>query len=313
MNTMQLAVCIMPPRKSQKLEKRIFADKSLLLLEFIEHDLKFRTCAGKYAYYICSKCTLRVPTKCVDDGIECSIDLLGRKCEKPVVESTSPCPLQLCAICLTSECVYVCLPCMHKCACGNCAKKCRHCPICRELATSWKRIFDADIAGTADDLADHVDEESAPAVLLPITSGASVVHSHRYTHDVFALSGSSDSDSSVEYVAPPQNQHGPPQNSFRPHRQPATESEWILRTSYATLWSEAALVLRCNNRSDALILLQSMDWKLRTNALERPLARLIEMGFNELQARVCLLMHDGEENSALDELLLRRSFVAVIE
>jgi hypothetical protein len=35
------------------------------------------------------------------------------------------------------------------------------------------------------------------------------------------------------------------------------------------------------------------------------------MGFNEMPARVCLLMHDGEEGAALDELLVGSAYVGV--
>ena len=86
----------------------------------------------------------------------------------------------------------------------------------------------------------------------------------------------------------------------------------LLRT-YCIQWSEAALVARGGNRVNAMVLLQSLEWSLRgqASALNRVLARLVDMGFNDMPARVCLLMNNGEEASALDDLLLNKVYVSV--
>ena len=46
---------------------------------------------------------------------------------------------------------------------------CKKCPIYRETASSWKKVFEAGVIGTADDLADNGDKESAPAIVLPVS------------------------------------------------------------------------------------------------------------------------------------------------
>ncbi len=81
---------IMLPVKRKYIEKssdkRAFADKSLLLADFPEHDLKFRNSIGKYTYYICSRCQLRVGAQSVEDGIQCAVSLFNIKCQTATVE-----------------------------------------------------------------------------------------------------------------------------------------------------------------------------------------------------------------------------------
>jgi hypothetical protein len=292
----------MPPKKRSKADKRVFENKELLMLEFCQHDLKFRTCAGKYTYYICSRCSLRVATKQVDSGVECAVSKFDKSCE-----SATESPVSLCVVCTTSECVYVSLPCMHKCTCAGCAKKCRTCPICRVQVSSWKKVFEAGTAGTADDLDGSVVAVLLPAVVLP---EASPVAMARIQNDISSSDDDVDSSSSEEYL--PQHQRHEhfdidsesPSYSPRPHRQPqVTEAEWITRTTYCKRWSEAALVARSGNRSEALSLLESLHWRLRTCAFDRLVTELFDMGFNELPVRVCLLLHNGEKVHAIEALL----------
>lgn len=215
------------------------------------------------------------------------------------------------------------MPCMHKCTCLKCAQMCSKCPICRQLAVSWKKVFEAGVVGTADDLAvgDDIqdlavgDDRQASA-----TSPTFALQEGQRHRDEFSLSDSSDSDgdsgNSVEYLPHPLHQQSGDElqhEHHRPPRQQMFDDEWILYTTYCVQWSEAALVARCGNRLEAKTLLQSMEWKLRgvSSTLNRALARFVSMGFNEMPARVCLLMHNGEEVAALDELLLGRAYVGV--
>jgi hypothetical protein len=296
----------MPPKKRHKEDKRVFETKELLLLEFSLHDLKYRTCSGKHkqhTYYRCSRCPLRVATKRVDLGIECSMSECKSLCLS----------VSLCAVCQASECVYVSLPCMHRCTCAGCACKCKICPICRIKVSSWKKVFEAGIAGTAEDLDASVPAGPMPAVVLPIVAAVPQVRvdidpSSSDDADVF------DSSSSVEYN--PQHRERtdslPPPTTPRPHRQQQVmDSEWILRTTFCRRWSEAALIARCGNRSHALSLLESFHWKLRTCAFDRILIEIIDMGFNEMPARVCLLSNNGEKVHALEELLRSGVYVGV--
>jgi hypothetical protein len=141
-----------------------------------------------------------------------------------------------------------------------------------------------------------------------------VVPVHQVIVDIDTSSSDVDSPSSVEYV--PQHREltdsfSPP-SSPRPHRQQqVTDSEWILRTTYCRRWSEAALIARSGNRSDAISLLESFHWKLRTCAFDRILSEVVDMGFNELPARVCLLSNNGEKVYALEELLRSGVYVGV--
>lgn len=312
----------MPPKKREKSDRKAFATKALMLSEFSEHNLKFRTCTGKYTYFVCSRCHLRVPATCIDDVFECSVSLFNKPCQNATLASFTA-PLQLCAVCQTSECVYVCLPCMHKCTCAHCAKMCKECPICRQTASSWKKVFDAGVVGTADDLASNDDQETTPAIVVPVShvslthpvgGGGLAIAGGQRLRDEFLLSESSDfSSDSVEYLPPLRQPSGVETSHDRPQRHQMPDDEWVLGTTYCVQWSEAALVARCGNRLDAMVLLQSLEWKLRglSSQLNRSLARLVDMGFNAMPARVCLLMHDGEEGNALDELLTGHAYVGV--
>ena len=273
------------------------------MLEFCRHDLKYRTCAGRYIYYNCSRCPLRVATKRVDNGIECAVSNFDKPCE-----TATESPVSLCVVCTTSECTYVGLPCMHKCTCADCAKKCRKCPICRVNVSSWKKVFEAGTAGTADDLDSSVVAALLPAVVLPVASPVALV---RIQNDISSSDADVDSSSFDEYL--PQHQRhehfnidseSPSHHSPRPHRRPqVTDAEWITQTTYCRRWSEAALVARSANRSEALTLLESLHWRLRTCAFDRLVIELIHMGFNELPVRVCLLLHNGEKIHAVEALL----------
>ena len=54
--------------KTKSLDKKEFSNKALLLAEFPDHDLKFRSSAGKYTYYVCSRCQMRVAAQCTGEG-----------------------------------------------------------------------------------------------------------------------------------------------------------------------------------------------------------------------------------------------------
>ena len=262
-------------------DKKTFADKAELLAEFQEHDLKLRSSAGKYTYYNCSRCQLRVGVMMAEDGIKCPVSVINVKCQltatlqSETLEAKISEAKKLCSVCLQAECIYVCLPCMHKCTCAECAKQCKACPICRETATSWNTVFDAGVEGTVDDITNHVVNASYPATLLPASSDF--------------RSDSSDSD-----YLPLRHHHAEPVQS---------EVEWIANQVYPPPWSIAALAARAGDRRLALLLLQSMDWKIRAGTLIRPMLNLLEMGFEEIPVRVCLLTHDGEERLALEVLL----------
>jgi len=181
---------------------------------------------------------------------------------------------------------------------------------------NWKQIFEAGIQGTVEDI---VVQEEVVGPVVP-------VHIQVAPRDEFAIT-SSDSDGSssdVEYFNPPfvhtsasplQQPDGvqPPQQPHRLQRRQLSDEDWILGTTYCIQWSEAALVAHGGNRLNAMVLLQSLEWSLRgrTSALNQALARLGDMGFNNMPARVCLLMHHGDEVSALDELLLNRVYISV--
>jgi hypothetical protein len=170
---------------------------------------------------------------------------------------------------------------------------------------NWKQIFEAGVQGTAEDIA--VQEETGGPVIFP----ARLQQETGVFRAISSESELSDSSDSVEYL--PQQPSGVEPSHDRPQRRQMHDDEWVLGTTYCVQWSEAALVARCGNRSDAMLLLQSLEWVLRgsSSALNRALARLVSMGFNELPARLCLLMHDGEEGAALDELLLGSAYVGV--
>ncbi len=309
----------MPPRKRERhaSDARIYENQALLLLEFQEHDLKFRTSNGNYKYFICCRCNLRVPIKHIESGVRCRISVFNQPCRTdvsavPVTDVSAvpvPAPVQLCAVCLTSECIYACLPCMHKCACKTCASCLRECPICRSAVVNWKQIFEAGVQGTAEDIV--VQEETGGPVRFPVQQETGVFRAQRNEVSISSESELSDSSYSVEYL--PQQPSEVEPSHDRPQRRQMHDDEWVLGTTYCVQWSEAALVARCGNRSDAMLLLQSLEWVLRgtSSALNRALARLVSMGFNQLPARVCLLMHDGDEGAALDELLLGSAYVGV--
>jgi hypothetical protein len=301
----------MPPKRERHVsDARIYESQALVLLEFQQHDLKFRTSNGKYKYFICKRCELRVPIKTIESGFRCTV--VSQPCRTLTDASAAPvqipapvqvpAPVQLCAVCQTSECMYACLPCFHKCACRSCASSMRQCPICRSEVVNWKQIFESGIEGTAEDIV--AKEATIGPVRFP----------DRLPPPPPSDSELSDSSESVEYL-PRQPSGGvePPHNRPQRDRMPDEDWHWVLDTTYCWEWSEAALVARCGNRPDAMLLLQSLEWKLRgtSSALNRALARLVSMGFNEMPARVCLLMHDGEEGAALDELLVGSAYVGV--
>ena len=299
----------MPPKKRERQasDARIYESQALLLLEFQEHDLKFRTSNGDYKYFICSRCTLRVSIKNIQSGVRCSNSVLNQPCASAIPVPAPVVTVQLCAVCLTAECMYACSPCMHKCVCKTCASSLRQCPICRSAVVNWKQIFEAGIEGNAEDIV--VQEETGGPVVLPPVQQVRVDIDPSSSDDADV-----DSSSSVEYV--PQHREltdslSPPP-SPRPHRQQqVTDSEWILRTTYCRRWSEAALIARGGNRGDAVSLLQSFHWTLRTCAFDRILSEVVDMGFNELPARVCLLSNNGDKVLAVEELLRSGVYVVV--
>ncbi len=312
----------MPPKKRHASDARIYENQALLLLEFQEHDLKFRTSNGDYKYYICSRCTLRVPIKIIESGVRCSNSVLNQPCRTvadvsvPVTDVSAvpvPAPVQLCAVCLTSECMYACLPCMHKCVCKACALSLRQCPICRSPVANWKQIFEAGIQGTAEDIV--VQEETGGSVIFPVRLQEETGVFRAQINGVSISSDSelSDSSDSGEYILAARQTSQVEPSHDRPQRRQMPDDEWILRTTYCVEWSEAALVARCGNRLDAMLLLQSLEFMIRgsSSTLNRALARFVSMGFNQMPARVCLLKHDGEESAALDELLLGSAYVGV--
>ena len=92
-------------------DKKTFADRAELLAEFQEHDLKFRSSVGKYTYYICSRCQLRVGAQCVEDGIKCAVSLIKVKCQTATTATLQSETLEakiseakkLCSVCLLYE------------------------------------------------------------------------------------------------------------------------------------------------------------------------------------------------------------------
>ena len=118
-------------------------------------------------------------------------------------------------------------------------------------------------------------------------------------------SDSSDSD----YLSLRHHQAEPLPDSPRTQRQ--QEVEWIANQVYSPSWTIAALAARSGDRGLALLLLQSMDWKLRAGTLNQPMKNLLGMGFEEFSVRVCLLAHDGGERLALEELLQGGCYVDV--
>lgn len=294
-NSERIPLIMLPQKRASKKkssDKTEFGSKALLLAAFPDHDLKFRSSVGKYTYYVCSRCQLRVAAQCTGEGerLQCATSLFSKQCKFET---------KLCSVCLQSECVYVCLPCMHKCTCASCAKQCRSCPICRQQVGSWKKVFDMGIAGPADDIAPH-DVDVDPPTLMPASPVVNIPPS-QHRDDAVVLSSSS--EESDEYVPPPLHRDGPPLDGPRPQRQQLSDEQWVGNQIYSALWSDAALSAHSGDRGLALLLMQSLDWKLRTGALYLPVTRLVEMGFEEFPVRVCLLMHDGGESSALEELL----------
>jgi hypothetical protein len=294
----------MPPKRERHAsDARIYESQALLLQEFQQHELKFRTSNGNYKYFICRRCNLRVPIKSIVSGFRCTAFNQPCRTFSDQDASAAPvpvaAPVQLCAVCQTSECMYACLPCMHKCACRTCASSMRQCPICRSEVKRWTQIFEAGIEGTAEDIV--VKEATIGPVKFPV----------RLPPPPPSDSELSDSSNSVEYL--PRQPSGVEPQYNRPQRHQMPDDEWVLDTTYCVQWSEAALVARCGNRPDAMLLLQSLESMIRgsSSALNRALARLVSMGFNQMPARVCLLLHDGEESAALDELLRGSAYVGV--
>ncbi len=176
--------------------------------------------------------------------------------------------------------------------------------------TYWKKVFEAGIQGTAEDI---VVQEEVVGPVLPVH--IQVAPRHEFT---ITSSDSDGSSSDVEYINPPSSQQpGVVEPQHEAHRllrhRRLSDEDWILDTTYCIQWSQAALVARGGNRVNAMVLLQSLEWSLRgqASALNRVLARLVDMGFNDMPARVCLLMNNGEEASALDDLLLNKVYVSV--
>ena len=308
----------MPPKRERHAsDARIYESLALLLQEFQQHELKFRTSNGNYKYFICRRCNLRVPIKSIVSGFRCTV--FNQPCRTFTDQDASaatvpvPAPVQLCAVCQTSECMYACLPCMHKCACRTCASSMRQCPICRSEVKRWTQIFEAGIEGTAEDIV--VQEETGGSVIFPVRLQEETGVFRAQINGVSISSDSelSDSSDSGEYILAARQTSQVEPSHDRPQRRQMPDDEWILRTTYCVEWSEAALVARCGNRLDAMLLLQSLEFMIRgsSSTLNRALARFVSMGFNQMPARVCLLKHDGEESAALDELLLGSAYVGV--
>jgi hypothetical protein len=281
-------------------------------LQFQEHDLKFRTSNGQYKYFICSKCNLRVGAKysSTDSCVSCRNSQLNQPCRTaevvPVVDTTTAAGIatvavvQLCAVCRTSECMYACVPCMHKCACRSCASHLRSCPICRQSVNHWKQIFESGIQGSAEDIV--AKEELIGPVQFPVAPARA--------RDVFAVtSDSSSSDSEdVEYLEPSiiRSQQYPLQRVIRVQRPQPSDHEWATsdtRRVYPESWCLAALAANGGDRVTAFDLLQSNALLLRFRPFDYSCKKFIEMGFQERHAQICLLLNNGNESQALEELL----------
>ena len=163
------------------------------------------------------------------------------------------------------------------------------------------------IAGLAGDIAPH-DVDVDPPTLMPASPVVNILPS---LHHNVAVVVSSSSEESDEYVPPPLHRDFPPLDGPRPQRQQLSDEQWVGNQIYSSSWSDAALSARSGDRGPALLLMQSLDWKLQTGALIHSLTRLVEMGFEEYPVRVCLLLHDGDESRALDELLEGGCYVDV--
>lgn len=297
----------MLPKKHARSETTTFLSQELMKLQFQEHDLKFRTSNGQYRYFTCSRCKLRVGMKCssIDSCVSCHNSKLNQPCRTaevvPVIAVATVAVVQLCAVCRTSECMYACVPCMHKCACKTCACALRSCPICRSEVNHWKQIFDSGIQGSAEDIV--AKEEIVGPVPFPPRASA-------HTTRVFTLtSDSSPSDNEdVEYFEPSilRSQQYPLHRVIRVQRPQPSDHEWATsdtRRVYPESWCLAALAANGGDRATAFDLLQSNALILRFRAFDYSCKKFIEMGFQERHAQICLLLNSGQESQALEELL----------
>lgn len=278
-----------------------------MLDEFQEHDLRFRSSVGQhYKYFHCSRCKLSVGMKTIDSGVACRSSLLNRPCHTAAgvapdeSSATDAKSVQLCAVCFTSECIYACTPCMHKCACKACASVLRNCPICRVAVIHWKQIFESGIQGSAADIVAR-DETTGPVPFPPPVQAAA-----RRIRDEFDLTSdslSSDADD-VEYIEPDPPAVTGSVRIIRVQRPPLSDEDWARSDAdFPSSWCFAALKAKRGNRADAYELLQSSGLCLRFRAYETSRQTFIEMGFTERDAQICLLLNNCHYSSALDELL----------
>ena len=300
----------MLPRKRQQSDATTFPNQELMKLSFQEHDLKFRTSNGPYKYFTCSRCKLKVGMKCNDSTVSCRTSKLNQPCHTaevaPVVATTTVATVavvQLCAVCFTSECIYACVPCMHKCACKSCASSLRCCPICRSEVNHWKQIFEAGIQGSA---ADIVAKEDIVGPVPFAAPASALLTRSRPLRDEFDLTSDSltSNDEDVEYLEP--SQQSPVRRVIRVQRPQLSDQGWAAsstRRIYPESWCLAALAANGGDRVTALDLLQSNALLLRFSAFDSSCKKFIEMGFQERHAQICLLMNLGQESQALEELL----------
>jgi hypothetical protein len=311
----------MLPIKHARSERTTFLNQELMKLQFHEHDLKFRTSNGQFKYFVCSRCNLRVGIKCssTDSCVSCRNSTLNQPCRTaevvpvvatttaevvPVVATTTVAAVavvQLCAVCRTSECIYACVPCMHKCACKSCASALRICPICRGQVNHWKQIFESGIPGSAEDIVEK--EEIIGPVPFPPRASAHTTE----PRDEYQLTSDS-SSSDVEYFEPVilRYQQLPLHRVIRVQRPQPSDHEWATsdaRRVYPESWCLAALAANGGDRATAFDLLQSNALLLRFRAFDHSCKTFIEMGFQERHAQICLLLNSGQESQALEELL----------
>ena len=260
----------MLPRKRQQSDATTFPNQELMKLSFQEHDLKFRTSNGPYKFFRCSRCKLKVGMKCNDSTVSCRTSKLNQPCHTaevaPVVATTTVATVavvQLCAVCFASECMYACIPCMHKCACRVCASALRVCPICRVAVHHWKQIFESGIQGSAADIVAR-DETTGPVPFPPPVQAAA-----RRIRDEFDLTSdslSSDADD-VEYIEPDPPAVTGSVRIIRVQRPPLSDEDWARSDAdFPSSWCLAALKAKRGNRADAYELLQSSGLCLRFRA-----------------------------------------------
>jgi hypothetical protein len=275
-----------------------------MLDEFPEHDLRFRSSVKQhYKYFHCSRCKLRVAMKTVDSGVACRSSLLNRPCHTAGValddiSASAAKPVQLCAVCQSSECMYACIPCMRKCACKVCASALRVCPICRVAVNHWKQIFESGIQGSAADI-EARDEITGPVPFPPPAR-------ERRVRDEFDLSDdslSSDADD-VEYIEPDPPVVTGSVRIIRVQRPPVSDEDWARSDAdFPSSWCLAALKAKRGNRATAYELLQSAGLCLRFRIYDTLRRKFMDMGFTERDSQICLLLNNGHYPSALDELI----------